>query len=281
MITFVAVVAAFVVFRAAQLGDAIDVCRAWLGCTASASCPVRHGLRAHGRGAAGVRQRRAEHVGGHWPPTPARRRRAGPVAAFAVLQIADPSPFLYFQFEASLRLQPSAKEGPSVGDRPDHVDRASARRARRHVPAGAVRAAPGRCDPRERRQSRDLRPPVRRHRTSAARARTTGRAACATSRSITSPTTRMFDFDLAEALSPVDCGDCDVILGDAAAARSSARRPTSRRSSPAAPSPSTLGGEHSVTIPAVSAIPRRSSPTRASCWSTPTSTPRRTSAASC
>jgi agmatinase len=63
----------------------------------------------------------------------------------------------------------------------------------------------------------------------------------------------MFDFDVADALSPVDCGDCDVIPGDPARtfARAQADLEEILR---AGALPVTLGGEHSVTIPAVRAV---------------------------
>jgi agmatinase len=63
----------------------------------------------------------------------------------------------------------------------------------------------------------------------------------------------MLDFDVADALSPVDCGDCDVIPGDPARtfARAQADLEEILR---AGALPVTLGGEHSVTIPAVRAV---------------------------
>jgi agmatinase len=63
----------------------------------------------------------------------------------------------------------------------------------------------------------------------------------------------MYDFDVAEALSPVDCGDCAVIPGDTAGtfARAQADVEAILRADAL---PVTLGGEHSITIPAVRAV---------------------------
>lgn len=63
----------------------------------------------------------------------------------------------------------------------------------------------------------------------------------------------MLDFDVAEALSPVDCGDCDVIPGAPAPTfeRAQADLEQILRSGAL---PVTIGGEHSVTIPAVRAV---------------------------
>jgi guanidinobutyrase len=63
----------------------------------------------------------------------------------------------------------------------------------------------------------------------------------------------MFDFDVAEALSPVDCGDCDVIPGDPARTFERAQADIEQILRAGA-LPVTLGGEHSVTIPAVRAV---------------------------
>ena len=63
----------------------------------------------------------------------------------------------------------------------------------------------------------------------------------------------MFDFDLVEALSPVDCGDCDVVLGDTAATFERAQRDIGEIIAAGA-LPVVLGGEHSVTIPAARAV---------------------------
>jgi alginate O-acetyltransferase complex protein AlgI len=98
IITFVAVVGAFVVFRAASLGDAIDVLSGMAGL--------------HGVGVVSFGLGYALTVAGllvfvnvapnTWEitvrPTPRVAAALGLVAAFAVLQIAEPSPFLYFQF---------------------------------------------------------------------------------------------------------------------------------------------------------------------------------------
>jgi guanidinobutyrase len=61
------------------------------------------------------------------------------------------------------------------------------------------------------------------------------------------------DFDVAEALSPVDCGDCPVIPGDPARSFERARADIEHILRAGA-LPVTLGGEHSVTIPAVRAV---------------------------
>jgi agmatinase len=63
----------------------------------------------------------------------------------------------------------------------------------------------------------------------------------------------MYDFDVVDALAPVDCGDCDVIPGDPARTfeRAQADIEAILR---AGALPVTLGGEHSVTIPAVRAV---------------------------
>ena len=98
MITFVAVVAAFVIFRAASVADALDVLAGMAGM--------------HGAGVISFGLRYALLVVGllvfvnvapnTWEvtvrPTPRVAGALGLIAAFAVLQIAEPSPFLYFQF---------------------------------------------------------------------------------------------------------------------------------------------------------------------------------------
>ncbi len=62
-----------------------------------------------------------------------------------------------------------------------------------------------------------------------------------------------WDFDLVEALNPVDCGDCDVVLANAA--RTFERAETDISAMLAAGAlPATIGGDHSVTIPAVRAV---------------------------
>ena len=63
----------------------------------------------------------------------------------------------------------------------------------------------------------------------------------------------MWDFDVAEALSPVDCGDCDVIPGDPARSFQRAQEEIGEILAAGA-LPVTIGGEHSVTIPAVRAV---------------------------
>lgn len=63
----------------------------------------------------------------------------------------------------------------------------------------------------------------------------------------------MWDFDVAEALSPVDCGDCDVIPGDPQRSFERAQQDIGQIIEAGA-LPVTLGGEHSVTIPALRAV---------------------------
>ena len=63
----------------------------------------------------------------------------------------------------------------------------------------------------------------------------------------------MFDFDVAAALSPVDCGDCNIIPGDPARTFERAQADIEQILRAEA-LPVTLGGEHSVTIPAVRAV---------------------------
>jgi agmatinase len=63
----------------------------------------------------------------------------------------------------------------------------------------------------------------------------------------------MFDFDLVEESSLVDCGDCSVVLGSAAKTFERAQADISQIVEGGA-MPVVLGGEHSVTIPAVNAI---------------------------
>jgi agmatinase len=64
------------------------------------------------------------------------------------------------------------------------------------------------------------------------------------------------DFDVSGSLSPVDCGDCDVIPGDPARTFERAQADLERILDAGA-LPVTLGGEHSVTIPAVRAVRSR------------------------
>jgi D-alanyl-lipoteichoic acid acyltransferase DltB (MBOAT superfamily) len=97
-ITFVAVVAAFVVFRAASLGDALDVLAGMAGL---------HGIGVVSFGSAYALAVVALVVfvnvaPNTWEitvrPTPRVAAALGFAASIAVLQIAEPSPFLYFQF---------------------------------------------------------------------------------------------------------------------------------------------------------------------------------------
>jgi guanidinobutyrase len=62
-----------------------------------------------------------------------------------------------------------------------------------------------------------------------------------------------WDFDIVEALNPVDCGDCDVILANAEKTFANAERDIGQILEAGA-IPATLGGDHSVTIPAVRAV---------------------------
>jgi agmatinase len=63
----------------------------------------------------------------------------------------------------------------------------------------------------------------------------------------------MLDFDVADALSPVDCGDCAVIPGDPQRTFERAQADLEQILRAGA-LPVVLGGEHSVTIPAVRAV---------------------------
>ncbi|HEY1273783.1 MAG TPA: agmatinase [Thermoleophilaceae bacterium] len=62
-----------------------------------------------------------------------------------------------------------------------------------------------------------------------------------------------WDFDIAEALNPVDCGDCDVILANAERTFAHAEHDIGQILEAGAV-PATLGGDHSITIPAVRAV---------------------------
>jgi agmatinase len=62
-----------------------------------------------------------------------------------------------------------------------------------------------------------------------------------------------WDFDIADALNPVDCGDCDVILANAEKTFANAERDIGQILEAGAV-PATLGGDHSITIPAVRAV---------------------------
>jgi len=63
----------------------------------------------------------------------------------------------------------------------------------------------------------------------------------------------MFDFDLIDALAPVDCGDCDVILANAERTFANAQQDIGQILAAGA-LPVTFGGDHSITIPAVRAV---------------------------
>lgn len=63
----------------------------------------------------------------------------------------------------------------------------------------------------------------------------------------------MFDFDLVEALHPVDCGDCNIALANPERTFERAEQDLTQILEAEA-LPVTLGGDHSVTIPAVRAI---------------------------
>ncbi len=64
------------------------------------------------------------------------------------------------------------------------------------------------------------------------------------------------DFDLVEALNPVDCGDCDIILANAERTFANAQRDIGAILDADA-LPVTFGGDHSITIPAVRAVRER------------------------
>lgn len=63
----------------------------------------------------------------------------------------------------------------------------------------------------------------------------------------------MYDFDLVEALNPVDCGDCNVVLANAEKTFARAQADIGEIVAAGA-LPVTLGGDHSITIPAVRAV---------------------------
>jgi agmatinase len=67
-----------------------------------------------------------------------------------------------------------------------------------------------------------------------------------------------FDFDLLDALHPVDAGDCEIALGNAERTFERARADIGEILAAGA-LPVTLGGDHSVTIPAVRAVAARAS----------------------
>jgi arginase family enzyme len=61
------------------------------------------------------------------------------------------------------------------------------------------------------------------------------------------------DFDVVDALNPVDCGDCDIALANPEKTFARAQADISQILAAGA-LPVTLGGDHSITIPAVRAI---------------------------
>jgi guanidinobutyrase len=63
----------------------------------------------------------------------------------------------------------------------------------------------------------------------------------------------MYDFDVVDVLAPVDCGDCNVVPGDPARTFERAQADVEEILRAGA-LPVVLGGEHSVTIPAVRAV---------------------------
>jgi agmatinase len=70
------------------------------------------------------------------------------------------------------------------------------------------------------------------------------------------PYNATFDFDLIEALNPVDCGDCDIALANAEKTFARAQSDLGAILDAGA-LPVTLGGDHSITIPAVRAVRER------------------------
>lgn len=70
------------------------------------------------------------------------------------------------------------------------------------------------------------------------------------------PYNATFDFDLIEALNPIDCGDCDIVLANAEKTFARAQSDLGAILDAGA-LPVTLGGDHSVTIPAVRAVRER------------------------
>jgi guanidinobutyrase len=67
------------------------------------------------------------------------------------------------------------------------------------------------------------------------------------------PYNATLDFDLGEALNPVDCGDCEIVLANAEKTFARAQADIGAILEAGA-LPVTLGGDHSITIPAVRAI---------------------------
>ncbi|MGZ4188016.1 MAG: agmatinase, partial [Solirubrobacteraceae bacterium] len=70
------------------------------------------------------------------------------------------------------------------------------------------------------------------------------------------PYNATLDFDLIEALGPVDCGDCDIALANAEKTFARAQADIGAILDAGA-LPVTLGGDHSITIPAVRAVRER------------------------
>jgi agmatinase len=70
------------------------------------------------------------------------------------------------------------------------------------------------------------------------------------------PYNATLDFDLIEALNPVDCGDCDIALANAEKTFARAQSDLGAILDAGA-LPVTLGGDHSITIPAVRAVRER------------------------
>jgi agmatinase len=67
------------------------------------------------------------------------------------------------------------------------------------------------------------------------------------------PYNATLDFDLGEALNPVDCGDCEIVLANAEKTFARAQADIGAILEAGA-LPVTLGGDHSITIPAVRAV---------------------------
>ena len=148
----------------------------------SASVHVRRVvLAADRRRPARVREPRAEHVGGDVRAAPRRGARA---AGCSLASPCSRSPRRALSSTSSSeprgRTVPLSTRRADVGHRRDHVERAPARRARGDIPARAVRAAGGRCDPRGGREGGDLRPAVRRHQHLAHRRQRRAARRCAT-----------------------------------------------------------------------------------------------------
>ena len=102
VITFVCVVAAFVIFRAPNMNVAGDVCPPWPGCTGWA-VGERSGIGGTGSPASIVAALVwVNVVPNTWEievrPRPWLGLALGLAVATAILQISAPSPFLYYQF---------------------------------------------------------------------------------------------------------------------------------------------------------------------------------------